>query len=237
MPAIDLPGLDRLLEASRRYGVPMEIGPRSSTPPRAGELLEGLPIDPLLAAAYARVGKLGLGPSRQLLMRCDNEANTLLRENKEWQSYFPHEFWPEHFRPLVIFGGNMLYRYALVPTLANSSGHQPVVFVDPYEEIYALPIASDLNRFFDVSSHYVKILAEDPEYRATGAPSAGFPWRTPELIAKDSHLIEMMKKGIFDRLMYESNKTGRRDETGIAEIQKWLETVLAVAAGPVGAPA
>ncbi len=235
MRAIDLPGLDRLLDVSREWGVPLETGPGSSTPPRAGEMLEGLPIDPLLAAAYARVGMLNLGSSRPLLMRCDNEANTFLRENKEWQSYFPHEFWPEHFRPLVIFGGNMLYRYALVPALANADGLQPVVFVDPYEEIYALPIASDLDRFFDAFSHYVRILAEDPEYRATGAPSIGFPWRTPELIAKDSLLIEMIKKGLFDRLMYESNKTGRHDETGIAETQRWLTTVLAAASSPAGA--
>jgi hypothetical protein len=197
-------------------------------------MLEGLPIDPLLVAAYARVGELNLGPSRRLLMRCNDEANTLLRENKEWQSYFPHEFWPDHFRALVIFGGNMLYRYALVPALANAKGLQPVVFVDPYEEVYALPVASDLNRFFEAFSHYVKILAEDPEYRATGTPSIGFPWRTPELIAKDLHLIEMIKKGLFDRLMYESNKTGRHDETG-AEIQRWIGTVLAAASGPAGA--
>jgi hypothetical protein len=235
MRTMDLSGLDRLLEASRQYGVPVETGPSSSIPPRAGELLEGLPIDPLLATAYARVGRLSLGPSRQLLMRCDNETNTLLRENKEWQSYFPHEFWPEHFRPLIIFGGNMLYRYALVPALANTDGIQPVVFVDPYEEIYVLPIASNLNRFFDAFSRYVKILAADPEYRAKGTPSIGFPWRTPEIIAKDLLLVEMIKKGLFDRLMYESNKTSRHDETGIAEIQKWIGTVLAATASP-GAP-
>lgn len=229
MRTMDLSGLDRLLEASREYGVPVETGPGGSTPPRAGELLEGLPIDPLLAAAYARVGGLSLGPSRQLLLRCDNEANALLRENQEWQSYFPHEFWPGHFQPLIIFGGNMLYRYALVPAASSTDGLQPVVFVDPYEEIHALPIASNLNRFFDAFSHYVKILAEDPEHRATGTPSIGFPWRTPELIAKDLALVDMIKKGLFDHLMYASNKAGRHDETGLAEIQRWIGTVLAAA--------
>jgi hypothetical protein len=231
---MDLPGLERLLDVSRECGMPVEARPAGSTPPRAGELLEGLPIDPLLAEAYARVGELNFGPSRQLLMRCTDEANTLLRENKEWQSYFPHEFWPDHFRALVIFGGNMLYRYALVPALVNAEGLQPVVFVDPYEEIYALPVASNLNRFFETFSHYVKILAEDPEYGASGAPSIGFPWRTPELIAKDLLLIEMIKKGLFDRLMYEGNKTGRHDETGIAETRRWIGTVLAAASSPAG---
>ena len=227
MRSIDLPGLERLLAASRECGVPVETGAVGSAPPRAGDMLEGLPVDPLLAAAYARVGELTLGPGRHLLMRCGTEAHSLLRENKEWQSYFPHESWPGHFRPLVIFGGNMLYRYALVPALANAEGLQPVVFVDPYEEIYALPVASDLNRFFDAFSHYVKILAEDPEYRATGAPATGFPWRTPELIAKDSRLVEMIKQGLFDRLMYESDKTGRHDDAGIAETQWWIGAVLA----------
>ena len=134
---------------------------------------------------------------------------------------------PSTAQELAAAGGNMLYRYALVPALANAEGLQPVVFVDPYEEIYALPVASDLNRFFDAFSHYVKILAEDPEYRATGAPVTGFPWRTPELIAKDSRLVEMIKQGLFDRLMYESTKAGRHDEAGIAETQRWIGAVLA----------
>lgn len=60
-------------------------------------------------------------------------------------------------------------------------------------------------------------------------PVNGYPWRTPALVAKDLRLIEMIKRGLFDRLMYESNKTRRHDETDIAETQRWIEAVLAAA--------
>jgi hypothetical protein len=174
------------METARRLGVPLETLSAGHSPPKAGEQLYGMPIDPLLAAAFSRCGVLVLGSSSTqwaMLTRCNDEVNGLLLENKEWQDYFPHDFWPEHFRALMLFGNEMLYRYATVPELANSTGMQPVIRVDPHEDIHALPVASDLDRFFDAYSRYLEIAVQDAEYQATGVSWVRFPYGVPEIIA------------------------------------------------------
>ena len=216
---MEMLGLDRLLEVVSKHGVPIETIPAGRMPPRPGDRLHGKPVDPLLAGAFSRFGKLvvgRLGWDTWLLLPGDEEKNGLVLENDEWQSYFPHTFWPEHFRALMLFGSDMRYRFATVPELANSEGRQPVVFLDPYEEIHALPIASDVNRFFDTFSRYVEVMVEDPDYQAGGAPGVGFPYDVTKLIARDTQLLGMIKEGRFDRLTYECNKTGWRDESAIA---------------------
>jgi hypothetical protein len=155
----NLPGLDRLLDVARKNRLPTETLPPGPFPPRVGESLGGMQIDPLLVAAFRRFGKLGLGVTGSevwLLMPGRDEKNGLLLEHEEWQGQFPHRFWPDHFRELMPFGGEGLYRYATMPGLANPEGIQPVVFLDPYEDIHALPVASNVDRFFDTFSQYLE---------------------------------------------------------------------------------
>jgi hypothetical protein len=229
MPAYELPGLSRLLEVVRKHGVPVETLPAGRSPPQAGEKLCGMPVDPLLAAAFARYGKLVLGSTgtqQPLLTRCDDEVNGLLLDNEEWQGCFPHDSWPEHFRAVMLFGSEMLYRYATVPELANPEGVQPVIRVDPYEDIHALPVASDLDRFFDTYSRYVEIMVEEPDYRSTGVAWVRFPYNVPELFARDRPLVAMIKQGRFDRWMYESDKTGRLNAVDHEVTRSWVNEVL-----------
>lgn len=229
MPAIELPGMNRLLETARRHGVPLEAPPAGRSPPKAGEWVCGMPVDPLLAAAFTRCGKLFLGAGSTqwaMLTRCDDEVNGLLLENQEWQDSFPHDAWPDHFCRLMLFGNEMLYRYATVPELSNSAGRQPVVRVDPYEDIHALPVASDLDRFFDAYSHCLEILVSDPGYQATGASWVRFPYGVPEIIARDRPLVEMIKEGRFDRWMYERDKAGRGNTAGHETTRAWISMVL-----------
>jgi hypothetical protein len=229
MPANNLPGMNRLLETVSRLGVPLETLPAGRSPPKAGEQLCGMPVDPLLAAAFARCGKLVLGSGSTqwaMLTRCDDEVNGLLLENEEWQDYFLDDAWPEHFRALMLFGNEMLYRYATVPGLSNPAGMQPVIRVDPYEDIHALPVASDLDRFFDAYSRYLEISVQDPEYQATGVSWVRFPYGVPEIIARDSPLVEMIKEGRFDRWMYERDKTSRANTAEHAPTRAWINEVL-----------
>jgi hypothetical protein len=226
-----LPGLSRLLEVLREHEVPFETLPAGQTSPQAGQMISGMPVDSLLATAFSQVGKLVVGRDDWLLLRCDDEMNGYLEENKDWYEQFPHDFWPDHFRLLMIFGSEMLYRFATVPVLAAPDGLQPVVHVDPYEQIYALPVASDLNRFFDTYSHYVEMANEDPDYKTRGVSQVVFPWHVPELIGRDRPLVEMIKAGRFDPWMYERNKHGRRDEDSIATTREWINKVLRSADG------
>ena len=232
MPANGLSGLNRLLEVVRKHGMPIETLPAGHAPPQAGELLCGMPVDQLLAAAFASCGKLVLGRMGSevpLLIRCDDEVNGLLLDNQEWQGYFPHEFWPDHFRALLLFGGEMLYRYATVPELSSPEGKQPVVRVDPYEDIHALPVASDLDQFFDIYSRYVEIMAEDEGYRSGGAAWVRFPYDVPELIARDRPLVGLIRDGRFDRWLYERTKAGRSTEDDNAPTRAWINEVLSLA--------
>jgi len=229
MRAMNLPGLKRLLEVASRHRVPIETQPAGLRPPRVGDRVCGMPVDPLLAAAFTQFGKLVIGQlgwDTWLMMPGNDEKNGLLWENEEWQSYFPHDFWPDHFRALMPFGSHMLYRYATVPELANSEGIHPVVFLDPYEEVQAIPIASSVDRFFDAFSLYVEIVVEDPDFLAGGAPMVTFPYGVPEIIAKDNLLMGMIREGRFDRWMYETNKTGWQDKGRIESTKEWIHRLL-----------
>jgi hypothetical protein len=124
------------------------------------------------------------------------------------------------------FGSHLLYRYATVPEFANAEGLQPVVFLDPYEEIHVLPIASSVDRFFDTFSRYVELMVEDPDYQAGSAPMVSFPRGVPELVASDKPLMGMITEGRFDRLMYERNKTGWRDEVSIERTREWISRLV-----------
>jgi hypothetical protein len=209
-----LPGLKRLLDVCQKHGVTVDSLPPGKTAPPAGSLFMGRPFDPLLAAAFARFGGLMLSSSHSLLIRCDDEVNGLVMENEDSRKY-----WPERFHALTVFGVDMRYCYAAVPELASSEGPQPVVRIDPYEEIYALPIASDVDRFFETYSRYLEIVADEPDFQRRQVPSVAFPWEVPELLSADGRLIEMLGEGKFDSWMYSGYR--RTDE----QIRKWIARV------------
>ncbi len=229
MPKRELPGLNRLLDVAREHEVPIETLPAGKFPPRESQELHGMRVDPVLAAAFERLGKLvvgTLGSESWLLLRCDDEVNSFLKENEEWQGFFPHTFWPDHFRALMIFGSELRYRFATVPGLANPAGLQPVVYLDPYEDVHALPVASTVDHFFDAFSSYIERVADDADFRMGGAPMIHFPYDVPEIIARDEPLVQMIQQGRFDQWMYERNKSGRRGEDEIRYTRAWISGVL-----------
>ncbi len=170
------------------------------------------------------------------LYRADN-VNDLVKANEE-----ERQNWPDMFRSsLFIFAGEpaLLYCFATVPRLASQEGVQPVVQVDPYEDLYALPIASSVDRFFDTYSRSlereVELIREDAEFKARmkakfgsfrpdsllahsfeETPRINFPWEIPDLIARDESLVEMLRAGRFDFLMEDCE-----------DAKKWVGKVLA----------
>jgi hypothetical protein len=205
MTNVPMPGLERLLAACEKYPVRVELREPWTGAPTAGSLFMGRPFDPMLAAFYSRLG--GLQLDFELFMDpCVEQMNGILTENEEIQSY-----WPEPFRSLLVFGspGGMSYRYATVPSLADAQGFQPVVEVDPYEDIYALPVASNVDRFFDAYARYMDEFREDHDFRPP------FPSGVPELIAEDRALVGMLVEGRFDSLMF-------RPEIQSEETQEYL---------------
>jgi len=117
-----------------------------------------------------------------------------------------------HFHSCHVFGqqtGFSLY-FGTVPRLADTRGHQPVVYIPAHSgEQFAIPIASSVDRFFDLYSRYVERMVVDFEYIHTGLPELVFPWSIPELVATDAPLIAQVRAGRFDLLM--NNEEGAHE--------------------------
>ncbi|WP_309892317.1 hypothetical protein [Archangium sp.] len=218
---MELPGLERLLEVCQRLNLGLETSPPAREPLKAGSLLEGLAFDPVLASIYARMGHatfatelVGIG---WILERSDEQVHGLEKENKWWRE----AWWRELGVPVIVFGGD-IYAYATVPHLADEWGRQPVVRVDTYE--YApkvMPVASNVDRFFDSYSRYLEAFVADPDYQQEGESELLFPWHVTDILARDERLVELMRAGRFDSLM----KNVKTSE----DVRSWFEKVSGVA--------
>ncbi|WP_309893399.1 hypothetical protein [Archangium sp.] len=110
---------------------------------------------------------------------------------------------------MIVFGGD-LYTYATVPRLADARGRQPVVRVDTYEAPDVMPVASNVDRFFDTYSRYLEAFVADPDYQRTGDSDLHFPWDATNILARDERLVELMRAGSFDSLMKNGDDSTRR---------------------------
>jgi hypothetical protein len=210
-----LPGLDKLIETCQRLHYTLKILPPGRHPPRAGTVIAGHPFDPMLAALYSRLGQaifatnvVGMGT-----FLVDDNVNSLEQENKEWQ----RDYQSEINMPLFVFGGEtgLAYYYATVPGLADPQGIQPVVRVCSYEQPYALPLASSVDRFFDTYASYFEALVSHPDYSENDPRPLTFPWHIPQVLAHDSRLVELLRAGHFDPLV-----------TKGSEAAQWVEQIL-----------
>jgi hypothetical protein len=210
-----LPGLERLLEVCRRKGIAVKQEAPVSPALAAGALVAGQPLDPVLAAVHARLGYCWVKEEFFLFRRNGGQRFDLGRVNERWR-----QVRPEPFGSLFVFAeeDRLGYLYATVPRLADSRGRQPVVKLDVYEAPYALPVASDVDRFFDTYARYLE--AVRPERgEAEGMPPS-FPWAVPELLARDGPLVALLEAGRFDRLL----------PPEAVQAREWCGRLLAVAA-------
>lgn len=171
-------------------------------------------MDPVLAAFYSRLG--GLRLELDLFIEpCVEQVNGLLLANEDAQRY-----WPEPFRSLLVFGGQdaLSYCYATVPGLADAQGIQPVVEVNPYEDIHAIPIASSVDRFFDTYARFLDFWYASSGPDTFGDSRPGFPWDVPHIIAGDRPLMAMLVEGRFDSLLFPPTHGADAHE----ELRQWL---------------
>jgi hypothetical protein len=211
MESMALPGLERLMEVCQRLNLGLRTSPPAREPLRAGSLLEGVPFDPVLASVYARLGHAAFATKVMgwVLSQSNDEEHHLEKMNKRWRE----KWWEELGEPVIIFGGDMgmAYNHATVPGLADAQGRQPVVEVDTYEfEPYVMPVASNVDRFFDSYSRYLEALVAHPRYQQSGKKELTFPWDAAEILARDERLVELMRAGRFDSLMKNVDDVTRR---------------------------
>jgi len=216
-----LPGFERLTGVLSEFDVPPLLKPVFPHAPKAGELVLGSPFDPQLATLYSLTdgGELG-----DLLLFCfgkDPHSN-ILRFNKVWRDIA--EETPAFEKELLYFGaeaGASCY-FAVVPSLANAEGVQPVLYIDEYEQTLVYPFASSVDKAFSVWAQYcekrlvkygVLEMWKVEEYDVDIMNEIG-------LIAEDHELIRMMKAGSFDRFV---------NQTPVC--RKWVDSVIRAAAG------
>lgn len=209
-----LPGFERLLKVCQSRAHPMKLEPPVEPGLGAETSVAGQPLDPVLAAVHARAGYLWVRDGFSLFPTRHERWPDLRRENEQWRRR-----WAEPFGSLLVFARDdrLAYCYATVPGLADDKGVQPVVWVDVYEALYAVPVASDVDRFFDTWARYLESAPEVPGGEEYVLVDRSFPWSAPELIARDRPLVELLRAGRFDFLM-ERN----------AEARLWAREVLDV---------
>lgn len=212
MPASSaLPGLDRLIATCQQRSIPLKLSPPVDLAPKPGERVLGEPFDPQLAATYQRMGASELGPL------------TLYGLGSGREGLLPRNEWLRHddtvqFHSALVFGWEtgFAYYYGTVPRLANSQGLQPVVYIDDYEAKYAVPVASSVDRFFEIYSRYLELMAVDPEYIHTGVTRINFPWAMAQTVARDEPLMEQVLADRFDFLTHNE-----------PDAQEWLQQLRA----------
>ena len=205
---MELPCLERLLDVCQRLSLGLETSPPAREPLKAGSLLEGVPFDPMLASVYARMGQ-GVFASELRCLTLDksnDDAHRLEESNKWWRE----NYWEMLGEPVIVFGGST-FTYATVPGLADTWGRQPVVHIDIYEyEPKVMPVASNVDRFFDSYSRYLEAVVAEPSYQESGEVEFTFPWGSTEILARDERLVELMRAGRFDSLMKHVDDSTRR---------------------------
>jgi hypothetical protein len=207
-----LPGFERLVATCRQHALKLELSPPLSSAPQAGARLLDQPIDPLLATLYKTVGGATLGPL------------ALVRPNMEWDGLLPwntalRKDGTEPFRSTLVFGKETGFSnyFGTVPSLANAEGLQPIVYASAYPGAHAaVPVASNLERFFELYSRFLELMVVDAEYVKTGMAELLFPWSVPQLVAQDAPLMELLQDGRFSHLF--QHEEGARD---------WVDEVLA----------
>jgi hypothetical protein len=155
-------------------------------------------MDPQLAAAHARVGSLWVREELAVLPWRHELRPDMHRTSAHWRRE-----WAEPFGSLCVFARDdrLTYCYATVPALVGEKGTQPVVWVDIYETLYAVPIGSDVDHFFGTYARYLEAEPPLPEGEEFVPPTRTFPWDASEFIARDRALVAMIRAGRFDFLM------------------------------------
>lgn len=199
MENVELHGLERLLSVCARLGQRVVTTPPGKRPPRPFTHARDMPLDPMLASFYGRMGKANFAPDIDglLVFEMNDEVNELERWNKELRDSWQKDLFSSFF----VFGGEpfLAHYYATVPGLADEHGRQPVVWVDSYEKGYALPAASNVDRLFDTYSRYLEELVAHDDFQESGSAALTFPWRTPHLLARDERLVQLIREERFDR--------------------------------------
>lgn len=208
-----LPGLEHLLEVCRRQHHPVKLEPpRDPRSHPVASSVAGQTMDPHLAALHARLRYLWVKDELYVFPERHERRPDLHAVNTEWR-----EDWDEPFGSLLVFAKDdrLAYCYAAVPRLVDARGLRPVVWVDVYEALYAIPVASSIDQFLDTFARHLEGTPVSPGREDEALPLRAFPWSAGEVIARDRVLVERVRAGDFDFLLQQN-----------ASAREWVQTRL-----------
>jgi len=193
---IELAGLQKLKAVCQRHGLPLEILPPANTVSGPGETYLGQPFDPMLSALYRETNGAMLGDFQTYPLQGDE--NVLQRINKGMRV-----LGDEPYVSSLLFGQVPLLAYylATVPSLADSRGLQPVIFINGYEGDQVLPVASNVDEFFRTFSIYLERAVLEPEFVAERRIGLRFPESILDVVARDRSMVDAMSAGRFNWLI------------------------------------
>lgn len=193
-----LQGFERLIAVCQRLSLPVKLSPSLTSAPQQGEPVLGEPLDPQLAALYQRLGGAEFSRPAEIsglaLYGPSSDEEGLIRRNA-WL----RERGEVQYLSSLVFGWELgfAFHYGVVPRLAGPQGLQPVVYISAMEALYAVPVASSVDRFFDLYASYLELAAKPRGFEELGVH---FPWDVQHLIAQDAPLLEQVRAGRFDFL-------------------------------------
>jgi hypothetical protein len=186
---------DHLCEQCRRLGLTYKLIPQVGDPPNTQPVL-GSTLDPYLRVLLSRINGGQLW--KLYLFGGEGSPNELIGINRDIRLI--SDDLPELVE-FVLFGqiGNQATHLAVVPSLANADGYQPVVVLDLNEDIKVVPVASNVDRCFELLARYLDLLVVRWGDVEEGEMNLLFPWDGQDLIARDEDLIKLINQGLFDK--------------------------------------
>lgn len=186
-------GLSTLEQVLGRLGISANVGSRMAVPP---ETLLGAPLDTELRTFYqARDGVLWSAADFYVRIYPLTGPDSLEWRNVS-QRRSPEDYIPPYpFDRMIVFAqyGRRASYLATVPSLADEDGRQPVIYVDTSETVWAVPIASSVDRLFALIANYLEEAMT--RYGRDGLSEMQFPLDVPRMVGKDEALASQVRAG------------------------------------------
>ncbi len=155
----------------------------------------GHTLDPQLSAFLKRTNGMslrgenwgwwwyGLGTPNDLV-----ESNESMRRIRD-------DFNLEPYVAFAIQEGYACY-LATIPALGRENGTQPVVYLDTYEDLVVVPVASSVEAACTLLAAHLERAGkiERSVFEATHA----FPWEIPDLVSADTALVSLLNGGALE---------------------------------------
>ena len=193
---LELPGLEHLISVCRSQSLRLRLEPPLDQALLPRGTLLGQAFDPILTATLSKFNGGWFHDWRVFSANHLEPLNEESRMNAE-----------ERLRQVVFYAGfdGLAYYLATVPSLADSNGIQPVMYLNMQEGVEMLPIASSVDKAFDLYARYLTALLDRygsleavDEAAEEGDLDFFFPRNLPHLVARDSKLVQMLERKQFD---------------------------------------